>query len=297
MLLLTVTQCIDKEGLKHSYSSQALIRCLVLLLMMAFLGASFSDAYAAPQGNLKTVCTLLIDAETGKSIYEKGDCDQRRAPAATFKVPLAVMGYDAGVLLDSMNPLWDMPNAIPGEPIKTQMATPLIWQKHSVLWYSRQLTLLLGQDRLDAYIQVFKYGNGDASSGAQGTPGIFSAWLGGTLSVSPREQVEFLRRLVTIDLPVSSAAQHAAMSIVPRYLSAKGVVVKGKTGSTHTYSNSWLPTTVEPIGWFVGWAKVGSQTIVFARLVVENRPNRVPLGLVARMQFLDDFDELMLSKE
>ena len=46
-------------------------------------------------------CTLIADAQTGAVLVQQGPCDQRNSPASTFKVALAVMGYQSGTLLDA----------------------------------------------------------------------------------------------------------------------------------------------------------------------------------------------------
>ena len=50
-------------------------------------------------------CLLLMDA--GKIILQEGAlCSTRNSPASTFKIALAAMGYDAGILTDEHTPAW-----------------------------------------------------------------------------------------------------------------------------------------------------------------------------------------------
>ena len=64
--------------------------------------AAFASAAATP-ALADNVCTLLADASTGAILSQDGECDRRVPPASTFKIPIALMGYDAGYLKDENN--------------------------------------------------------------------------------------------------------------------------------------------------------------------------------------------------
>ncbi|WP_337179384.1 penicillin-binding transpeptidase domain-containing protein [Hydrogenophaga borbori] len=258
-------------------------------MALALSGPAWTQTETAPE----PACTLVVDVDTGKPIHVSGDCDRRHSPASTFKVPLAVMGFDAGILVDSMNPLWELPEAVPGQLVGVRLGTPTSWQQHSLVWYSRELTRTLGRARLEQYVLKFAYGNKDASAGIIGRPGTDSAWIGGSLAISAREQTTYLRKLVREELPVSARAQQAAKAIIPRFRTDAGWAISGKTGSTWTYSRAWVADKNEPIGWFVGWASLGNRNLVFARVSVGQRAYGVPMGLLVRKQFLDEFDALV----
>ena len=98
---------------------------LALLLAVALaLPLALSLAWATPAA--------------AKTLVEEGDCTGRVTPASTFKVPLAVMGFDAGVLTDAHAPVLTIR---PGEPdwlgdAWRQPTDPTRWMKYSVVWYS-----------------------------------------------------------------------------------------------------------------------------------------------------------------
>ena len=51
---------------------------------------------------------LLIDGMTDEVVTELGpNINKRMSPCSTFKIPLSLMGYDAEVLKDEINPTWD----------------------------------------------------------------------------------------------------------------------------------------------------------------------------------------------
>lgn len=105
---------------------------------------------ASAQQSQAFECTLVTSIETGAVINQQGACDQRVAPASTFKVPLALIGYDAGILLDDKTPAWDWKPGTEARAQDRKTVDPTIWEQDSVLWYSRELTRRLGPEKFAA---------------------------------------------------------------------------------------------------------------------------------------------------
>ena len=66
-------------------------------------------AFAASQAEANTKvgpldCTVIADAASGKILVRQGTCDQGFAPMSSFKLPLAVMGFDSGILESPTSP-------------------------------------------------------------------------------------------------------------------------------------------------------------------------------------------------
>ena len=58
--------------------------------------------FAAGDASAATTCTLVIDAATNATLIRVGDrCDERLTPASTFKIPLSLIGFDSGILVDA----------------------------------------------------------------------------------------------------------------------------------------------------------------------------------------------------
>lgn len=170
---------------------------------------------ASAQQSQAFECTLVTSIETGAVINQQGACDQRVAPASTFKVPLALIGYDAGILLDDKTPAWDWKPGTEARAQDRKTVDPTIWEQDSVLWYSRELTRRLGPEKFAAYVKRLGYGNADVSGEPGKNNGLTHSWLGASLTVSPVEQVGFIRRLLAGNLPVSRDAQAKTRAIVP----------------------------------------------------------------------------------
>lgn len=240
-------------------------------------------------------CTVAVEARSGDVLLREGTCDQRYAPFSTFKLPLAVMGYDAGILIDDETPRWDWHAGLTAPERDRKPVDPTVWERDSVLWYSREITRLLGAEGLGTYVAQLDYGNEDVS----GTPGEDNgpthSWLGASLTISPDEQVAFVRRLLAGALPVSTDAQAWAASILPDF-TAGDWAVSGKTGSGWVSDANGDFYRDQPLGWFVGWAQRQGDVVVFARLRVDARRTENNLGPTVREQFLADLPTLLAPR-
>jgi len=246
-----------------------------------------------PTAARKLACTALYEAKKKPEIRVEGTCDVRVSPASTFKLPLAVMGYDSGILVDREKPMWEWPGSIAADFRGVRNGTPLTWQSHSLVWYSRELTRTLGRSRLERYVHQFEYGNVDVSRGPGNTEGFSSSWIGGSLEISPLEQVRFIERLLANKLPASTHAQKSTIAIVPQFQASGGWTVHGKTGSTWVHDRKGKAQKDQPIGWFVGWAQREGRTVIFSRLDVGSKTTEQAHGLQVRDDFLSQFDSLI----
>lgn len=250
-------------------------------------------ALAGLPAQAKTLCTLVADAADGRVLVEEGDCAGRVTPASTFKIPLAVMGFDAGILQDAHAPVLTIR---PGEPdwmgdVWRQPTDPTRWLEYSVVWYSQRITHALGTERLTRYAQAFGYGNADFSGDPGKDNGLDRAWIASSLEISPREQVAFLRRLVRHDLPVSARALALTEAIVQTF-PAGGWTIHGKTGSAMPRRADGSFDRDHAFGWFVGWAQTDGRTLVFARLVQTERRGKTSPGVATRDGLLADWPSL-----
>ena len=271
---------------------------LVLLIWALMVGALMAASIVGANAESERVeCTLLVDAGTGKTLLREGDCDRRASPASTFKVPLAVMGFDAGILKSEMDPAWPYRPEIDAPKRDRKTVDPAIWERDSVLWYSREVTRRLGKQKFDAYVSDFSYGNADPSGDPDKDNGLTHSWLASSLRISPDEQAAFIARLLADGLPVSRRAQALTRAVIPRFATKDGWTVHGKTGSIFSRDSKGQFDRSRPIGWFVGWAEKGERRIVFARLLVDVNAAKGLLGPEIRKRFLSDFPKLIEGAE
>ncbi|MER8831146.1 class D beta-lactamase [Mesorhizobium sp. M0938] len=260
---------------------------VVLYLLAWFMGFPMR-AQSAPLRDVE--CTLILDAASGETLYRPGVCDQRFSPASTFKVPLALIGYDAGILSDEHRPSWDYKPEFNAVKRDQKPVDPTIWERDSVLWFSREITRRLGRERFAGYVSKFDYGNTDVSGNAGKNDSLTRSWVNSSLKISPVEQVDFLRRLLDRKLPVSDKAYAMTEAILPTF-QAGGWTVQGKTGTTRLGNDA--DKAKRSLGWFVGWAQRDGRKIVFARLVVDAKRSDMPKGLKTRAVFLKELPNLI----
>lgn len=239
------------------------------------------------------VCTLVAEAGTGTVVFERGDCTIPVTPASTFKVPLAVMGFDAGFLTSPVEPVLSIQ---PGDPDWVAEwkgdTNPTQWMTNSTLWYSQRITQALGADRFAQYLAAFHYGNQDVSGDPGQGNGLKRSWVSSSLKIAPRDQARFTRDLLYRRLPVSEEAQKHALALIQSGGTVNGWTVWGKTGSAYPrkadqsfdYARGW--------GWYVGWAQKGQEAYVVVRLNQETQRHSGSIGILARDALLVELKEL-----
>ena len=250
-----------------------------LLASVALLAIGASTALA----ETRVVCTLAKDAVSGDVLVEEGDCAGRMAPASTFKIAIALMGFDSGILKSPDAP--ELPfkeGYVYWRPEWKQPTTPARWMKYSVVWYSQQVTQKLGKREYQRYAEAFEYGNADVSGDPGKNNGLTRAWLSSSLQISPHEQVDFLRRMIGGQLPVSADAVEKTAAITDYGTKGDGWHVHGKTGAGLPRGSDGELLRGQPFGWFVGWAEKDGREVVFARLIRDGERQKTAPGFRAR---------------
>ncbi|AKZ65337.1 beta-lactamase [Herbaspirillum hiltneri N3] len=243
----------------------------------------------------RTLCTLIVDPASGKALVREGDCATRVTPASTFKIPIALMGYDAGFLKDEHAP------AIPfregytywGNPAWRDTIDPAAWIKYSVVWYSQQVTHALGAAKFKAYVDKFSYGNRDVHGDKDKNNALDRAWISSSIRISPDEQAQFLSKLVNRSLPVSVHAMEMTSRITLMPPLADGWELHGKTGAAMPRTPDGGYDKAHFYGWFIGWVTKDAKTRVIVRLAQEEKEEKISAGVRARDAFLAELPGLL----
>jgi beta-lactamase class D len=243
------------------------------------------------------LCTVIAAGSSGRILRQQGDCASRLTPASTFKVPLSLMGFDAGYLTDEHHPALPFREGyVATDPSWKTTVDPSSWITNSVVWYSQQLTLWLGPERLQRYVKRFDYGNQDLSGNPGMNDGLTQAWLDSSLQISPLEQVAFLHRLVSRQLGVSPRAYDMTARLTAVAPLVGGWEVHGKTGTGYRMDREHGgPDLRRQVGWFVGWASRGGRTVVFASVIMDEHPESTRAGPRARSQLLAELPQLLAT--
>jgi beta-lactamase class D len=243
------------------------------------------------------LCTVVAEGSGGRILQQQGDCAIRLTPASTFKVPLSLMGFDAGYLTDEHHPALPFRQGyVASDPSWKTTVDPSLWITNSVVWYSQQLTLWLGPERLQHYLKRFNYGNQDLSGNPGMNDGLTQAWLDSSLQISPLEQVAFLHRLVSRQLGVSARAYDMTARLMAVGTLPGGWAVHGKSGTGYRMNGGrGGPDLQRQIGWFVGWASRDERTIVFACVISDEHPESTRAGGRAKAQLMAQLPQLLAS--
>ena len=213
-------------------------------------------------------CFLLYNLKSKKFEKVIGDdvCQKRFPACSTFKVPLAVMAFDSGIVKDEKQVFkWDGKRSSYENWNHDQ--TAFSWMHDSVVWVSQRLTPMLGEKEIQKYLKAFNYGNQDMSGG------LTQAWLNSpsgekpSLKISAYEQVDFMKNLWQGTFSVSKTAMEIARKMTYLETSSKGFSLSGKTGSNFYDKEHKLQ-----LGWFVARIASGSSEY----LVVTNISDLAP---------------------
>ena len=262
------------------------LRLISLAALSAFLGTAPAQA--------ATICTAMADAKAGTVLLQEGNCIDRVTPASTFKIALSLMGYDAGFLKDEHKPVLPYRQGYVdwGGAAWRQDTDPSRWMQYSVVWYSQQITQALGAERFQKYARALRYGNADVSGDPGKDNSLERSWISSSLKISPLEQLGFLRKLVNDQLPVSKQAMEHTRRLT-RLEDVGGWQVHGKTGAAYPRKADGSVDEEHAYGWFVGWASKGERTIVFARLVQDEKKGTQSAGLRTRETMLKELPALL----
>lgn len=267
-------------------------------IRLGLAGTALALLLAAAPAQAATICTLVAEATSGRVVHEEGDCDGRVTPASTFKIALAVMGYDAGFLNDGASPVLPFRQGYPDWIEAWRQPTgPAAWMKHSVVWYSQRIAEDLGTQRFGDYLSRLDYGNADGSGDPGKDNGLERSWISSSLTISPREQVRFLSRLLHGDLPVSADAMGKTLEIVEEFPAAEGWIVHGKTGFAYPRKPDGSLDRARGWGWFVGWAEHEGRRVVFARLHQDEKRHSTSGGVRTRDSLLADLPAIVDDKK
>jgi beta-lactamase class D len=227
---------------------------------------------------------VLLDAQTGHTVrYDVERARTRFLPASTFKIPNALIALETGIASGPDFLLSRDSTVAPREGW-----WPAAWsQDHtlrtalpsSLVWYFQELARRIGPERLQAYLERFRYGNQDISGGTD------RFWLTGGLRISPDEQVEFLRRFYYGELGVSARSTELVKEFLVLEETAQ-YRLSGKTGWAR------LEDPGAPgIGWLVGYVEREEEVYFFATNIGirSNDDARARLGITKAI-----LDELRL---
>lgn len=242
------------------------ICCLTAILFSA--GVSRTVAETTVEINLQeyfdgvngTAIFYYPESDT-YAVYQKELSEKRSSPCSTFKIFSTYVGLDMGVI--QMN---DSVRTWKGtrywyEPWNRDIGLPDAFRQ-SCVWYYRQVIDDIGQPVMQAYIDEMNYGNRDISDWQgdlnEGEPltDLKGFWLESSLKISPKEQIQVLRRIM--ERPEKGElANTLKLLMLSRDDTETSLKVYGKTGFGRVDGKN-------TDAWFVGLYEKNGKTAYFA---------------------------------
>jgi beta-lactamase class D len=169
-------------------------------------------------------------------------------PASTFKIANSLIALETGIIKDEHEVIPYGGGRVFIQSWAEDMPLGRAFAISNVPVF-QELARRIGLENYRAWLDKLDYGNADPGQDVE------TFWLRGPLEISAIDQVKFLAKLVTKQLPISERAQAIVADI--SFLDTKnGKTLHGKTG--------WTTTPHPDIGWFVGWVENGADIYAFA---------------------------------
>lgn len=199
-----------------------------------------------------TGSVLLYDAET-EALIQFGDsyADSMFTPASTFKVPHALIALETGVVTDTTIFPWDGTER--GWTMWDRDLTFADAIHYSAIHLFQQIAPQIGRERMQEWVQRFEFGNEDIS----GEIDLF--WVDGGLRISPRQQIDFMQRMVDGRLPVEK--KHI------KFVAESMLTSSGEGWSAHAKTGRAI-RVLPQVGWYVGWVEFEDRKPVYFATVL-----------------------------
>ena len=216
-------------------------------------------------------CFVLYDVQNAGYVrYNDIICSTEYLPASTFKIPHALIVLEEGHVKDTAELFpwngreWPNKNWNQDQTLVTAM-------KYSCIWVFIDFAAKLGTPVYQKYADAFDYGNKNL------TGPVDRFWLAGEFAISANQQVDFLKRFLSGNLPVSKENINTVKDLIVLE-SAENYNLSGKTGGGRLPAEKYIM-------WLVGYVENNTGTYIFAMNFVTDDFTR---DQAARMNITSD---------
>ncbi|WP_273186509.1 OXA-1090 family carbapenem-hydrolyzing class D beta-lactamase [Hyphomonas adhaerens] len=228
---------------------------------------------------------LVVRLEDGVTWSSGGArIDERFVAASTSKIPHTLIAIETGEV-SGPDEWFEWDGQTRFLPAWNKSQTLVDAFRHSTVWIYQTITPRIGSEALHGWLAAFGYGNADTGAPED----VTTYWLKGPLSISVREQVAFLTRLVRHDLPLSARTYDLAVPVM--------LAETGEDWRLYAKTGWYSSDEAQDIGWSVGWLEQGGGaapgTYVFAfDMDIETPETDIPRRPAAVRQALVDIGAL-----
>ncbi|WP_207432778.1 class D beta-lactamase [Sabulibacter ruber] len=229
---------------------------LALALLLPFLAPAQDLQKPFKECGLEGSTTVYDTRQNRWTFTNQQDTQRATLPASTFKILNSLILLEEKAVRDEHEVLkWDgQQRSISAWNADTDMKNAFA---NSTVWFYVRLAEQIGKDKYRAYLKRCGYGNGKLTNG-QGA----DFWNYGDFAISPKEQIEFLRKFYREQLPFSKESirkvkQMMVAEQTPAY------TLRGKTG--------WTSYGGIDNGWWVGYLETKDNVYFFATRVHKDK--------------------------
>lgn len=206
-----------------------------------------------------TAGTIVVhDHASGKTLVGNRErAEQPYSPSSTFKIPNTLLALRLGVVtgMDETFAPPASPFLVRGKPflpaVCNERVTLAVALQNSCIPVYQDIAGRIGTARYDDFLVRMNYAAPKVTDA-----NLKDFWLTGAITISARDQVAFLDRLIAGRLPFQPAHIEAMWAPLAAGEGEKGTLF-AKTG--------WVFTSEPEVGWYVGWVrKDGAATASFA---------------------------------
>lgn len=202
--------------------------------------------------------SILIESIDGKIKYQYNVTDKENfIPASTFKIPNTLIILEEGLIKDQFSVIkWDGKKR-EYAPWNEDQTLKNAFQ-YSCVWCYQRYAIKVGDNKYHEYLHKFDYGNFLTGSD------VTRFWLDGDLRVSVKDQINFLRKVHSEELPIQKNHIKTLKNIM---LSEehKNYKIWSKTG--------WSGKN----GWYIGYLVIDNQIWFFANHIEINKNSDLKL--------------------
>ena len=191
----------------------------------------------------------IYDYNNQKWIFSNNkDAKRRTLPASTFKIINSLIGLEEGAVKDENEIIkWDGIKR-DREELNKDSDMRTAYKVSNVPFY-QEIARRVGRDRYNYYLKACKYGNKKIGKN------VDYFWLDGSLTISPVEQIKFLKALYEEKLPFSKRTYDIVKSIMINEQNDQ-YTLYAKTGTTDLGGTD--------LAWWTGFFKTKDNVYFFA---------------------------------
>ena len=215
--------------------------------------------------------SILIESLDGKIKYQYNVNDRESfIPASTFKIPNTLIFLEEGLIKNEFEVIeWDGKEREYASWNKDQTLKSAF--KYSCVWCYQRYARQVGDEKYQKYLREFDYGNFLTGND------ITRFWLDGELRISLKDQIKFLRKVYSEELPI----QKTHIRILKKIMLSE----------EHENYNLWSKTGWSgKDGWYVGYLITDNQTWFFANHIEINKRSDLTFRKKITMETLKELN-------